>query len=264
VAEDESVNVQPSPWVTVKVRPAMVSVPLRAGPVVAAAAYWTSPLPLPLEPDEIVSHGALLDAVQPQPFPALTVTLPLDPAEGGVADSGEIVNAHPGDCVMATRCPAMVTLPERAGPEVDVTPTVTVPSPVPDDRPCSVIQSSLAVDCHSHSRFAATLKESVPPEAPTCPEEGWTTYAHPCDCVTVKISPATMAVPTRDPPVVGATLNATEAVPRPEAGVTEIQVTFVAAVHGHAGDVVMAIAPLAPDGATDLDAGAIAKVQPSD
>ena len=33
----ESENVQPSPWLNVKVRPAMVSVPLRAGPVAAPA-----------------------------------------------------------------------------------------------------------------------------------------------------------------------------------------------------------------------------------
>ena len=75
----------------------MVSVPLRAGPVVAAAAYWTSPLPLPVLPEEIVNQDALLDAVQPQPAPALTVIFPVEADDGAVADSGLIENAHPGD-----------------------------------------------------------------------------------------------------------------------------------------------------------------------
>jgi len=81
----------------------MVIVPLRAGPVVAAAAYCTSPLPLPLVPEAKVSHGALLDAVHAQPAPALTATFPVDAVDGAFADSGVIENAHPGDCVMVMR-----------------------------------------------------------------------------------------------------------------------------------------------------------------
>ena len=153
----------------------MVSVPLRAGPVVAAAAYWTSPLPLPVLPEAIVSHAALLDAVQVQPPPALTVTFPVDPAEGAVADSGVIENAHPGDWVIAIRCPAIVALPERAGPVVAATIRLTVPSPLPDDLPCRVIQLSFEAADQSHSRFDVTLKVSVPPDEPTWPVAGWTT-----------------------------------------------------------------------------------------
>ena len=54
----ESVNVQPSPWLTVNTCPAIVIVPFRPSPVVAAATNWTSPLPLPVAPEAIVSHGA--------------------------------------------------------------------------------------------------------------------------------------------------------------------------------------------------------------
>jgi hypothetical protein len=60
-------------------------------------------LPLPLVPEASVSHGAWLDAVQAQPAPALTVTFPVDAADGAFADSGVIENVHPGDCVMVTR-----------------------------------------------------------------------------------------------------------------------------------------------------------------
>ena len=87
----------------VNVRPAIVSVAPRDGPLVAATAYWTSPLPLPLLPDVTVSHGALLDAVHAQPWLVVTVTLPVDALAGALADSGEIVKAHPGDCVTVTR-----------------------------------------------------------------------------------------------------------------------------------------------------------------
>jgi hypothetical protein len=91
----ESENVQPSPWFSVKVRPAMVSVPLRAGPVAAVALYCTSPFPLPLDPELIVSHWVLLEAVQLQPAPAVTATLPVDAAGGADALSGAIANVHP-------------------------------------------------------------------------------------------------------------------------------------------------------------------------
>ena len=54
-------------------------VPVRAGPVVAAAANVTVPAPLPLAPDVMVIHGALLDAVQAHPAAALTLTVPVPP-----------------------------------------------------------------------------------------------------------------------------------------------------------------------------------------
>ena len=53
----------------------MVTVPMRASPVFAAALMTTVPLPLPLAPDVIVSHDALLVVVQAQPAAADTATL---------------------------------------------------------------------------------------------------------------------------------------------------------------------------------------------
>jgi hypothetical protein len=60
----------------------MVSVPERSGPVFADAVKPTEPLPEPFDPDVIVSHGALLLAVQLQPLLDVTLTLPLPPAPG--------------------------------------------------------------------------------------------------------------------------------------------------------------------------------------
>jgi hypothetical protein len=76
------VELQLSAWLTVNAFPAIVSVPERAGPVFAAAAKVTDPLPEPLPPDVIVSQGALLAAVQPHPLGAATLTLLLPPADG--------------------------------------------------------------------------------------------------------------------------------------------------------------------------------------
>lgn len=67
---------------TVKVRPAIVNVPLRAGPVLRAALNPTPPGPLPLAPAVIVSHGALLAAVQRQLFVVATLMLPVPPPLG--------------------------------------------------------------------------------------------------------------------------------------------------------------------------------------
>ncbi len=68
-------------WVTVKVRPAIVSVPARPAPVFAATVKSTEPPPLPVAPDVIVNQGALLVAVQLQPADAeTTICVPAPPA----------------------------------------------------------------------------------------------------------------------------------------------------------------------------------------
>jgi hypothetical protein len=85
----EIANVQPCPWTTVTLWLAMVSVPDRDGPVVAAAVNDTVPDPLPLAPDAMVIHEALLDALHAHPAPAVTATLPLPPDEGTVCVSGD-------------------------------------------------------------------------------------------------------------------------------------------------------------------------------
>ena len=64
---------------TVNVWPATVSVPLRAAPVLAAALNEIDPLPLPDAALVMLTQFALLVAVQEQPLPAVTVTVPVPP-----------------------------------------------------------------------------------------------------------------------------------------------------------------------------------------
>jgi hypothetical protein len=62
---------------TVKVRPAIVNVPVRLSSLeFLSTLNLTEPLPVPLAPDVIVIQFALLVAVHPQPVPADTVMVP--------------------------------------------------------------------------------------------------------------------------------------------------------------------------------------------
>jgi hypothetical protein len=69
----------------------MVIVPV-LGLVLALTAIekQTVPSPLPLLPMVIVSQGALLLAVQTQPLPAVTLTLPIPPLAGPETLEGEM------------------------------------------------------------------------------------------------------------------------------------------------------------------------------
>src|SRR3982751_6164651 len=69
-----SAYVQPGVCVTVTVRPATVSVPVLAGPSVAATRNATTPAPLPVLPLVMVSHGVPLSEVHAHPAPAVTGT----------------------------------------------------------------------------------------------------------------------------------------------------------------------------------------------
>jgi hypothetical protein len=60
--------------VTVNVRAATLSVPLRAAPVLAATLKVTVPLPLFVAPDVIVAHDTLLVADHAHPAAATTAT----------------------------------------------------------------------------------------------------------------------------------------------------------------------------------------------
>ena len=74
-------KLQAPPCDTVKVRPAIVNVPVRpVVAVLAATLKFTVPLPDPLAPDVTVIQVALLTAVHPQPVPAVTFVLPVPPA----------------------------------------------------------------------------------------------------------------------------------------------------------------------------------------
>src|SRR5262249_15253829 len=67
-------------WDTLNVDPAIVSVAVRAAPVLAATVKFAVPLPLPDAPDVNVTKVALLVAVHAHPVPAVTGTDPVPPA----------------------------------------------------------------------------------------------------------------------------------------------------------------------------------------
>jgi hypothetical protein len=77
----EMLNVQPgAAWVTVKVFPPAVILPVRDPPLLVMTLYATHPLPLP-DPDRIFSHdGESLDDVQVHPAAAVIATLDAPPA----------------------------------------------------------------------------------------------------------------------------------------------------------------------------------------
>jgi len=79
----------------VAVRPAIVSVPLRAGPLFPATLYVTPPFPVPLALLVIVIHASLLVAVHAQVLAVVTVTLwPPPPIHSMPLEAGEIVYQH--------------------------------------------------------------------------------------------------------------------------------------------------------------------------
>ena len=88
-------NVQPELWLTVNVRPAMVSVALRAGPVVDATPNWTVPFPVPLLPLVTVIHGTLLAAVHPHSGTVATATVLEPPVFATEYESGLMPNVQP-------------------------------------------------------------------------------------------------------------------------------------------------------------------------
>ena len=65
---------------TEKVCPAIVRLPVRAAPPLAATLNATVPPPRPSAPDVIEIHGLLLPAVQAHPAEVVTVVDPLPPA----------------------------------------------------------------------------------------------------------------------------------------------------------------------------------------
>jgi hypothetical protein len=85
-------------WFTLKVCPAMLSVPVReVVAVFALAEKLTVPLPLPEAPAVIVSHDAPLVAVHAQPTAALTPTDPVDAAAPTDADDADRAGAQGAD-----------------------------------------------------------------------------------------------------------------------------------------------------------------------
>jgi hypothetical protein len=120
--------------VTVNVRPAIVSVPVRCELLVLGATLkLTAPPPEPVAPPVTVIHDVLLTPVQLHPDVVVTVDAPVPPPATMDWLEGEIENAHDvPDCVTVRVRPAIVTVPVRdCVVLLAVTLTLTVPLPLP-------------------------------------------------------------------------------------------------------------------------------------
>lgn len=188
--------------VTVKVLPAIVSVPVRDVAVVFAAALnVTDPLPDPDVPAVTVSHASLLVAVHAQPPGAVMATVPLPPPDATPCDVGAIVSLQliPA-CVIVNMLPAMVIVPVRALVVVfAVVLKATEPFPEPEAPPLvTVIQPLLLVAVHAHPFGAVTSTTPAPPEGATLCDVGAIVSVQTIpDCVTVNVLPAIVSVPLR-------------------------------------------------------------------
>ena len=142
--------------VTLKLCPAIVSVPVRELVLLLAAALnATVPLPLPLAPPVTVSQDVLLlTPVHAHPAGDVTPVEPVPPAcRHRAARRAESVNVQlmPG-CVTLKLCPAMVSVPVR---EVVLllaaALNATVPLPLPLAPPVTVSQDVLLLTpVHAH------------------------------------------------------------------------------------------------------------------
>jgi len=154
---------------TVKVCPAIVSVPERAAAVLAAIANPTAPLPVPDAPLVTVSHGAFDAAVHVQVVAeAVTATFP-DPAVSGTSwVVGAIVNEQGGGgapaCDTAKVFPAIAIVELRALKAVfTATLKLTVALPLPV-LPAMLIHWALVVAVHPQVGADAVI--TIDPEPP--------------------------------------------------------------------------------------------------
>jgi hypothetical protein len=123
VLVEERAYEQPAGWLTVKVCPAAVIVPVLAGPGFASALNPTVPLPAPVAPAEIVSQAASAVADHAQPLALWTSKDPDPPPAGTDALADVIVNVQPCPWLTVNVRPAIVTVPDRLGPVVPLTVT---------------------------------------------------------------------------------------------------------------------------------------------
>jgi hypothetical protein len=97
----DTVKLHPAACVTLTVWPAMVSVPVRDPPVLAATLNAAVPLPVP-PPVVTVIQLVLVVAVQEQPAAVVTDDDSDAAAAPTVCDVGETVKLHPVACVTLT------------------------------------------------------------------------------------------------------------------------------------------------------------------
>jgi hypothetical protein len=212
-----TVKAQPVLWLTVNVRPAIVAVPLRSAPVLAAIDSCTAPLPVPEAPAVTVIQGTFDAAVHAHPFPAVTLTVVDPPAALIPCCSGAMVNVQAVPCVTVNVSPATVSVPTRPGPVFGAAVKLTVPLPLPDAPLLIESQGALLIAVHAQPPGAVTPTEPVPPDVGTVWLVDDSENEQPLPCVTANVLSATLTLPVRDVPVFGATVSCTVPLPVPDA-----------------------------------------------
>ena len=148
--------------------PAMLAVPVRAlDSVLSRAVTVTVPLPEPLA-GSTDAQEALLEAAQPQPLGAVTLTDDTPPSALNemLVVLKVYVQLTPA-CTMVYVCPATVTVPVRLDVPVFAW-TENAAVPLPDPLPeVTVIQAALLVADQEHPLGAVTAVLAEPPAAAT-------------------------------------------------------------------------------------------------
>jgi len=260
----ETVNVHgagAASCVTVNVRPAIVSVPVRGlMSVFAATVKPNGLLPRP-DPLPTVIHPALdeADHVQASAL-AVTATDPEPPGEPNACEPGAIEYEQPDPCETVSIWPAIEALPLRAGPGFAAAVSTTDPPPPGSLRTDAIVSQStadVAVQPQLLPVASATETLIVPPPTGALWLVGLIVKLHEAAaCVTVNTSSAIVMVPLRGPPELLAALNATVPLPVPDNPlVREIHEAFVLVDHAHAVPAVTATEPVPPLAATEASDG---------
>jgi hypothetical protein len=254
---------------TVKVWPAIVSVPVRGADVVFAAALKpTVPFPLPVAGVVNVSQSALLDAaVHAQPGVVVIVTEPVPPGSANDWLVGAIEKLHGaggGSCVTVMVWPAIVSVPLRLAPvEFAAAVKLTLPPPVPLVGPVIVIQLAFDAAVHAHPGVVAIVADPDPPAAAIACVPGVTENAHgAASCDTVTVWPATVTFADRAAPPFAPTVKLTVPLPLPDPPPDICsQLAFDDAFHEQSPRVVTLTDPFPPDAAIDWLDGPSVNVQ---
>ena len=137
---------------TVPVRLSSLSLPFGKGSTLIV----TLPFPVPLAPFVIVIQENDVVAVQGHPAPAVTSTVLVSPSLSKSRDVGLMEYSHPFACVTVNTFVAMVSVPVRAGPELEATLNRTVPLPLPLAPCVTVIHCEALTAVHAHPVAAVT------------------------------------------------------------------------------------------------------------
>ena len=202
---------EPEPACVMTTRlPPIVTVPDRPQPVFALTVI--AKLPADAEPPALIHESLTVTGqLELQLAPRDTVTDRLPPEAGklndvGVTSGGE---PEPAACVMTTRLPPIVTVPDRPQPVFALTVIAKLPA---DAEPPALIHESLTVTGQLELQLAPrdTVTDRLPPEAGKLNDVGVTSGGElgPAACVMATLLPPIVTVPDRPQPVFALTVIA--------------------------------------------------------